>query len=131
MLSRTATRISPLSILSAANATTFADQMVSSTMSNPLDNRSKLIGLVSSNVIAQAGDVDKLSRETAIRALAEVGQTRTWNFLVDVISQTGKMVGGTASANFQVEAERRYWLHVAVDRFTGRVIDQELEPIND
>ena len=29
--------------------------------------------------------------------------------------------------NFIVEGEQRYWVHVAIDRFTGQVIDQQVE----
>ena len=28
-----------------------------------------------------------------------------------------------------VEGEKRYWLHIAIDRFTGEVIDQQLEAV--
>jgi hypothetical protein len=35
----------------------------------------------------------------------------------------------TGLANFVVEGEKRYWLHIAIDRFTGEVIDQQLEAV--
>ena len=62
-------------------------------------------------------------KETIARALAEVGQTRTWNLLIDVIAQTGRYAPGTngvANASnadkFTVEGEKRYWLHIALGR---------------
>jgi hypothetical protein len=59
-------------------------------------------------------------KETIARALAEIGQTRTWNLFIDVIVQTGKYAPGTsdvAQANkFTVEGEKRYWLHIALGR---------------
>ena len=30
-----------------------------------------------------------------------------------------------------VDGTRRYWLHVAIDRFTGKVIEQNLETVNE
>lgn len=67
-------------------------------------------------------------REAFVRALADVGQTRTWNLLIDLVAQTGRYpTSATGLDKFLVEGERRYWLHVAIDRFTGKVVDYELE----
>ena len=59
-------------------------------------------------------------QEQAIsRALAEVGQTRTWNLLIDVVAQTGKYKPNApdlTGSNFVVEGEKRYWLHIALGR---------------
>jgi hypothetical protein len=30
-----------------------------------------------------------------------------------------------------VEGEQRYWLHVGIDRFTGQVIDKQIEVVNE
>jgi hypothetical protein len=57
--------------------------------------------------------------ETVSRALAEVGQTRTWNLLIDVIAQTGKYKPSSqdlSGTNFVVEGEKRYWLHISLGR---------------
>ncbi len=59
-------------------------------------------------------------QEQAIsRALAEVGQTRTWNLLIDVVAQTGKYKPNSqdlTGSNFVVEGEKRYWLHISLGR---------------
>jgi hypothetical protein len=69
-------------------------------------------------------------QEVIARALAEVTQTRTWGLLVDVIAQSGRYTpAATNISQFVVEAEKRYWLHIAIDRFTGEVIDQQLEAV--
>jgi hypothetical protein len=34
-------------------------------------------------------------------------------------------------ANFVVEGEQRYWVHVAIDRFTGQVIDKQIEVVKE
>jgi len=72
------------------------------------------------------------NKETVARALAELSQTRTWGLFIDVIAQSGRYPPNAASlADFVVEGEKRYWLHIAIDRFTGEVIDQQLEPVNE
>ena len=75
-------------------------------------------------------------RESAVRALTNAGMAGTWNLLIDVIAQTGRypsnMTASTgAAASFVVEGEKRYWLHVAIDRQSGTVIDQQLELVNE
>jgi len=81
-----------------------------STSSNPIKNR----------------------REALVRALAGSSQTRTWNLLIDVVAQTGKYSPAATSLDqFIVEGQRRYWLSVAIDRYTGKILTQQLEPIYD
>lgn len=85
-------------------------------------------------LVAAAGNTisstSEEAKESIARALAEVTQTRTWNLMIDVIAQSGRYPP-TASglADFVVEGEKRYWLHVAIDRFTGEIIDQQLEAV--
>ena len=70
---------------------------------------------------------NKNCREAPVRALASSADTRTWNLLIDVVAQTGTMPAGIASAgNFVVQGESRYWLQVAIDRYTGQILDQTL-----
>lgn len=71
-------------------------------------------------------------REAPIRALAACGQTRVWNLMIDVVAQTGRYpAGATALDKFLVEGEQRYWVHVAIDRYTGKVIDKQIEAIKE
>jgi hypothetical protein len=30
-----------------------------------------------------------------------------------------------------IESEQHYWVHTAIDRFTGQVIDKQIEVVND
>jgi hypothetical protein len=72
------------------------------------------------------------NKETVARALAELGQTRTWGLFIDVIAQSGRYPPNAASlADFVVQGEKRYWLHIAIDRFTGQIIDQSLEAVSE
>jgi hypothetical protein len=71
-------------------------------------------------------------KETTARASAEVSQTRTWGLFIDVIAQAGRYPPTAAGLEeFIVEGEKRYWLHIAIDRLTGEVIDQQLEAVEE
>ena len=123
--------------LAASDVATFASQMVANTYTtNALTNRSQLVDLVNNNIIASSAVSDKQARETAIRALAEVGQTRTWNLLIDVVAQAGHFspnaMGAGSSptgSQFIVGGENRVWVSTAIDRFTGQVIDRQVEQV--
>jgi Tfp pilus assembly protein PilX len=84
---------------------------------------------------ANSNDSDKRLqsfREAPVRALAASGQTRVWNLLIDVIAQTGKYPPSAVTPNqFVVEGEQRYWVHVAIDRLTGQVIDKQVEVVKE
>jgi hypothetical protein len=71
-------------------------------------------------------------REAAIRALASAGQTRVWNLMIDLVAQTGLYPqNARALDQFTVEGEQRCWIHVAIDRYTGEVIDQQMEIVKE
>lgn len=72
------------------------------------------------------------TREAALRALVNAGQTRVWNLMIDVVAQTGRYpLSVTTLDKFQVEGEQRYWIHVAIDRLTGKVIDKQIEVVRE
>jgi hypothetical protein len=71
-------------------------------------------------------------REAPIRALAAVGQTRVWNLMLDVVAQSGKFPTTAANFNnFTVQGEQRYWVHLAIDRLTGEVLDKQVEVVKE
>jgi hypothetical protein len=71
-------------------------------------------------------------REAPIRALAAAGQTRVWNLMLDVVAQSGKFpITGASFNNFSVQAEQRYWVHLAIDRLTGEVLDKQVEVVKE
>jgi hypothetical protein len=72
----------------------------------------------------------KAEREAAIRTLSGVGNLRTWNLLIDLVVQDGKFGPASSSMNdFLVQSTRRYWIHVALDRITGEVLDLQREVV--
>jgi hypothetical protein len=66
------------------------------------------------------------NRDTIVASLADVGTVRTWNFLIDVVAQSGSVVNG----QFIPQGEARVWDCVAIDRFTARVVARSSESIN-
>src|SRR6059058_5903713 len=49
-----------------------------------------------------------------------------------LISQSGRYAPGeTDLKSFIVEGEQHYWVHVAIDRLTGQVIDKQIEVVNE
>jgi hypothetical protein len=122
----------------ATSASVIGTNILNATSTTPLRNRSELItrsGLPTTILpVPTSGSAHdqrvKVKREVVPRALASVAQTRTWNLFIDVIAQSGRYPPTASSlSDFVVEGEKRYWLHVAIDRFTGEVIDQQLEEV--
>jgi hypothetical protein len=75
---------------------------------------------------------NKEARELVMRAFSDAGQTRTWNLLIDVVGQSGRYPPNASTlAGFLVEGEQHYWVHVAIDRFTGQVVDKQIEVVNE
>ncbi len=71
-------------------------------------------------------------RNAVMRALVDSGTTRTWNLLIDLVAQSGRFPPkSTAFSSFVVEGEKHYWLHVAIDRYTGKVIGSQLEVVRE
>ncbi len=89
--------------------------------------------LVKPGVLSKTKD-SKVPRrqEAVIRALAGAGQTRVWNLMMDVIVQTGQIPpGGRDLSQFVRNAEARAWVFLAIDRFTGEVLDRQVEMVSE
>jgi hypothetical protein len=83
-------------------------------------------------VVTPDDNVIQRLRESTMRALSDAGQAGTWNLLIDVVAQSGHYpASATSLSNFLVEGERRYWVHIAIDRQTGQVIDENIEPVSE
>jgi hypothetical protein len=116
--------------VSEAKANMVATNLIAATATTPLINRGDLVKALAADATLT---LTKTQHEAAIRALADAGQTRTWNLMIDIIAQSGRyppnVTDATDLRKFVVQGEKRYWLHVAIDRFTGEVVDQELEAV--
>jgi len=113
----------------------------------PLRNRSELVGkfisgTTYSGFATELGTALKglgldgklqLRRQNVLRALADGGTTRTWTFLIDLIVQDGTFPPTSAPdiKKFAVSGEKRYWIHISLDRFTGKVVAEDWEAVHE
>ena len=118
--------------ISALDARTIATAFVQETRNNPLRNKGEAVKVLAA-LPGSTLPAIKAQREVAARALAGPGQVGTWNVMIDVIAQSGIYPPGSTNldGNFVIRGERRYWLHLAIDRYTGEVLDQMLETVTD
>ena len=124
----------PSSELTAAQAQTLAQAIVSESSVRPFADKGDLVTRVlnAGTTDPLAGDTLKTAREAAVRALAEIGTTRTWNFLIDLVAQTGRFTTSSGfGSDFLVQGEERVWIHVAIDRMTGEVLELRREVVNE
>jgi hypothetical protein len=139
--------------LDATEAKAIAEKIVARTKGGkPFDNIAKLVGSYGTgtngatppepfsgfstdltglyNSADPANNIVKRLREASVRALSDTTQAGTWNLLIDLIAQAGRYPSNASGGDkFLVEAETRYWVHVAIDRQTGKVIDQQVEKV--
>ena len=129
----------PTSLVSQQDALTAGQAIVQETTSTaaghgPALTRAdvaRLAAVAAAAVPATIGASDE-AKQTIARTLAEAGQARTWNLLIDVIAQTGKYQPNAqdlTASNFVVQGEKRYWLHIALDRDGGTVLGTQLEEV--
>lgn len=87
----------------------------------------------SDGVFSTAADAAiKRRRESVMRALVDSGNTRTWNLLIDLVAQVGRYPESASSlSQFTVEGETRFWVHLAIDRFTGKIVDMQTEIVTE
>lgn len=128
-------------LLSATDAELLAKAMVAeisppSGTALPLLQQSDLVDRLGQTFFnaftAPADKRNKRYGETPMRVLAQTANPRALNLLIDVAAQSGR-IGGSAGTlgDFVVEGERRYWMHVSIERSTGKIISQQIESIYD
>jgi hypothetical protein len=124
------------STVSTASASALASDFVAARTSvGPVESLAQLPILFpassTTNTVSTAYPAPKSEREAAVRALSSAGTVRTWNLLVDIVAQSGRFPASATSRNqFVVQGQRRYWMHLGIDRFTGSVVSSRLEPVS-
>ncbi len=123
-----ATQVS--SLATALNAQAYNTGEVAATVPA---NAADLAPFMSSTGVNGAGLSNiKYRREAAVRAFAGATQTRTWNLLLDIVAQAGRFSStGVSPEDFVVEGESRTWVSTAIDRYTGKVIEQATEQVHE
>lgn len=102
--------------------------------SDPIIRSSADIARVVQALSASSQPLDgwsKGKKEMLITSLAQAHNGRTWNLLIDIIAQSGRFPPAAGNLQkFAVTGEKRLLVHVAIDRYTGRVIDQSIEQVS-
>jgi hypothetical protein len=118
--------------VSSVNALAIGQALQSTTAVTPFVTRADMVNDFMTNSAITSMSAIKTEEEAAVRSVAESANTRTWTFMIDIIAQSGRYPTTAGSLdNFVVEGERRYWLHVSIDRYTGQVVDKQLEVVNE
>jgi len=118
----------------AYQALNAANSIVTATTAQPAMSRADIARFASvvNTPPFNTSPITQDKQDTFARALSEVTQTRTWGLLIDVVAQTGHYKpNATGLADFVVEGEKRYWLHIAIDRFDGSIVGQQLEEVTE
>jgi hypothetical protein len=125
----------------ATDAPVLAANIANATSTTAMQNKSELLtraGLPTTILpVPPSGAAHdqrvKSRREVVARTASSVSQTRVWNLLIDVVAQSGRYKPNATSPqnDFIVEGEQHYWVHVAIDRFTGQVIDKQIEVVTE
>ena len=117
-----------------------AANIATAASTTPMQNRSELVTrsglpltILPLPTTSQNNQTVKARREVIPSAISSVSQTRVWNLLTDVVAQSGRYKPNATSLqdDFIVEGEQHYWVHVAIDRFTGQVIDKQIEIVQE
>lgn len=107
--------------------------LLASSLRKALDERPIATSAGIARIIDQLGDdggKQAYEKEALISALADVHNARTWNLTIDVIAQSGRLLPSADDlSDFRVEGEQRLWVHLAIDRISGKVIEQEVEVV--
>lgn len=120
--------------LTAAQAKSYAQAIRTELAATPLINPADIAPLAAkvtrTNPIPSS--LNHKDRHVIARALADVANVRTWNLLVDVIAQSGKLAPNASGLeNFVSQGERRAWYRIAIDRFTGEIVDLRRESLSE
>jgi hypothetical protein len=79
-----------------------------------------------------AGDSTKFRSEAIARGLLGIVDLETWNILLDVVAQAGRIPQNASDwSGFEARGERRVWVHIAIDRQTGKIIGMETENVDE
>ena len=74
----------------------------------------------------------KIHSEAVVRSLADYSQSRVWNLMIDLTVESGSYTQNSSKlSEFSVNGVNRVWVHLALDRFTGKVLEQRIEVVTD
>ncbi len=72
----------------------------------------------------------KTQLENFSRALSSTTDTRSWQLMLDVVAQSGRIAPQNSDLEkFLVEGQRRFFVYLTIDRITGEILDKHIEPV--
>ena len=116
------------SSLTAAQAKSLAQSLRTSLAATPLRHPGEIVD----RVITVGSQLGKNEREleSLARGLADISSTRTWTLMIDLVAQSGRLVPNADGLDdFAIRGEKRYWIHLVIDRFTGKTLARQIEPV--
>lgn len=118
--------------VTAAKALDAAKAIIANTKNTPLISRADLVTqLMNDSSITSISSI-KTEREAVVRSLADAMNTRTWNLMIDLVVQVGRYPKSAASLQqFIVEGEMHCWIHLAIDRYTMKIVDKQVEVVRE
>ncbi|MEM9446632.1 MAG: hypothetical protein AAGA18_14915 [Verrucomicrobiota bacterium] len=70
----------------------------------------------------------KVQRDALLSGLTDIHNARTWHLLIDVIAQSGNFTNASRNLeDFFVTGQKHMIVQVAIDRFTGEIVNQQIE----
>lgn len=126
---------SPSSVLSQGTAAAVANDLISRisyTGNYTIDEGSIAKVLAESATTRPGGGFSpyKIEVENFLRALSSTTDTRSWQLMLDVVAQSGRIAPqSTSSKDFVVEGQKRFFVYLTLDRITGEIVDKHIEPV--
>ncbi|MES2308373.1 MAG: hypothetical protein V4507_05890 [Verrucomicrobiota bacterium] len=109
------------------SAKSIAEALVSNV--TKIENKADLVKVMGTILPEKSGLNQSLKwrREVVARGLIDSTQTRTWNLMIDLSTQEGHAQNNLGEKSFSRLAQTRAWYHIAIDRYTGQIIDLQKE----
>jgi len=121
-------------LLSSSELATLVTAVRTTRTSAPFLNRSELVSRVMA-ALPSTGDsfTIKRQREAVIRALADMVETNNWNFMVDIVAQSGRIRQGASpsAATFVAAGESRRWQFLSLQRTSASVVEVSDELVSE
>ncbi len=115
--------------INSNDAVSIASKIKESVNGKPLRSRGDWVNHLASKQVNDIFPGIKTQREAIARSVVDSTGFRTWNFMIDVVAQTGVLQKSEKAPHFLVQGESRYWVHVAIDRLTGKIVDTQWEAV--
>lgn len=118
--------------ISDNRATAISEEFVKYVKDNgPFLNKAEIVTrFLGNSTVGASSERIKRRREVVARALGDSMETRTWNLLIDLVVQSGRVPKSPDGLeSFRVEAEKRVWIQLSLDRLTGRILSLNQEAV--